>query len=266
MEILAALLLGGFFAFNTLATPARVGKAAESALRKQFPGAAVHVEVRGKRGRAVLQGRFQSVRVEMSGARFGATALASQANTLGGMPPKVRVGTVGHMEVRLRDWSFGELAVKKTDVSLDDVRYDFGALKSRSQLRLLSFANGKVALALDAPALLPLFVRRAPEIVAPRIELRDGEMILSGRREFLGTSTSVVVRGPLVAHGQNLEISAARVEVGGTTLPPALAAPILRGVNPIYSFDAGKWPFALDIRSIRAQSDALEIEGALSAK
>ena len=111
---------------------------------------------------------------------------------------------------------------------------------------------------------MPTFARRAPEIVNPHVELRDGEIILSGRREFLGTDTSIVVRGPLVARGQELDIEPARAEVGGAALPPALAAPILRGVNPVYSFEALHLPFNLAIESAKAGHDTLEIAGTLS--
>ena len=47
MGYLLAALAGGFLLFNSVATPNRAERKVESALRKQFPGAAVDVEIEG---------------------------------------------------------------------------------------------------------------------------------------------------------------------------------------------------------------------------
>ena len=271
---LGGILLGGFLAFNAFATPNRVEKTAEKALRQKFPGATVDVEIKGKRGADVLKGRFQSVQVDLSNVRFDdfpiqstASSSASAPGTPGVPAKEVKTAFIGHLELRLRDLTFDQLRVKSATLSFDNVRYDFNALKKRSEIRLISFSNGRIALAVESPALLPTFAARAPDISNPQIGLRGGEAILSGNRTVLGTKANVVVRGPIVARGQNLELDQPRVEVAGVSLAPKLAAPFLPDLNPLYAFDPeGKWPFKLQIQSIRAEDDALQLEGALSMK
>ncbi len=269
--IIGGILLGGFLAFNAFATPGRVEKAAEKSLRQKFPGAIVDVKIKGKRGSDVLKGRFQSVRVDLSNVRFDAFPIESSVSAspaAPGSPAKaVKSAFIGHLELRLSNLVFDDLRVKSATLSFDDVRYDFNALKKRSEIRLISFSNGRIALGVESPALLPTFAKRAPDILNPRIELRGGEAILSGRREVLGTDANVVVRGPIVARGQNLQLDEPRVEVAGVALAPRLAAPFLADLNPLYAFDPeGKWPFNLQIQAIRAENDALQLEGTLSMK
>lgn len=272
--LIGGLLLGGFLAFNAFATPARVQKTAEKALRQQFPGALVHVEVKGKRGTDVVNGRFKSIVVELSNARFDSFPLQPNQTPTAttSTPKKVKTGSIGHLELRLRNLIFadpksGDLAVSSAVISFDEVRYDFNALKKQSKVRLISFSNGKIALGVESPALLPIFGRRAPDIKNPRVELSGGEAIFSGRREFLGTGTDVIVRGPVVARGRNLELDNPRVQVADLILSPAVAAPFLKGVNPLYEFDPeGKWPLSLRIDRVGAENGALQVEGALLLK
>ncbi len=266
--IIGGILLGGFLAFNAFATPSRVEKTAEKSLRQKFPGALVNVDIEGKRGADVLKGRFKSVRVELSQVRFVGFPLEANASTPANATSKaVKTGSIEHLELRLRDLVFDDLAVTEATLSFDNVRYDFNALRKRSEVRLISFSNGKIALGLKAPALMPLFARRAPEILNPSVELQGGEAILGGDRPIFGTTAPVLVRGPIVARGQKLELDGARVEVGGLVLSPELAEPIIKDINPLYAFDPdGKWPLRLEIQTIRSDKNVLEFEGTLSMK
>jgi len=270
MESLALLLLGGYFGFSALATPGRVAKRAESALHRQFPGAQVGVEVQGKRGRDVVNGRFKTIRISLANLSFASLPVASGADLPANDPApakRVKVGHIGHFELDLKSLQFGDLPVERVNVSFDDVRYDFGALKNHSELRLLSFSNGRIALAVRGSSLGSLFSIRAPEISDPKVEVRGGEIILSGTRDVLGTPTSVEVRGPVVARGQNIEIGDARVSVAGTALPPTLANPITRGINPLFRFDPqGKGPFLLHVSSIQSEDGLIQIQGELSLR
>ena len=268
MEVLAALLLGGFFGFNALATPNRVAKGAEKALRRQFPGSTVNVQVTGKRGKDVVNGRFKDIRISLANLSFEALPLqASPAPSLLGNSSAPKVGRVEHLELDLKNLQFGELPVERLHVAFDNVRYDFGALKNHSQLRLISFSNGRVLLGVRGSALSSLFALRAPEVRKPSVEVRNGEIILRGERDVLGNPTPVEVRGPVVARGQNIEIGSARVLVNDAALPPALAEPIVRGINPLFRFDPeNKGPFLLQINSIRSENGVMEVQGALTLR
>jgi hypothetical protein len=266
MEVLAALLLGGFFGFNALATPKRVAKGAEKALRRQFPGATVNVQVTGKRGKDVVNGRFKDIRISLANLSFDALPLeANPASGLVGTASKV--GRVEHLELNLQQLKFGDLPIENLRVAFDNVRYDFGALKNHSQLRLISFSNGRVLLGVRGSSLRSLFALRAPEVRNPSVEVRNGEIILRGERDVLGSPTPVEVRGPVVARGQNIEIGSARVLVNQAALPPALAAPIVRDINPLFRFDPeDKGPFRLQINSIQSENGVIQVQGALTMR
>ncbi len=267
MEVLAALLLGGIFAFNSLATPNRVAKGAEKALRRQFPGATVQVQVSGKRGKDVLNGRFKNIRISLANLSFEALPLNSAPPQSLVEKKAPKVGQVEHLELDLQKLQFGQLPVERLRVAFDNVRYDFGALKNRSQLRLLSFTNGRVLLGIRGQSLGSLFALRAPEVSNPSVDVQNGEIILRGQRDVLGTLTPVEVRGPVVARGQNIEIGQARVLVNNAALPPAVAAPIVRGINPLFRFDPeGKGPFLLQVNSIQSQNGVIEVQGALTLR
>ena len=258
MEPILGVLLGGLLAFNAVVTPGRAEKEAEKALRAKFPGATVNVEIEGKRGKDVLNGRFKSVRVELSNARIDEFPIQS------GLPVS-KVSSIGHLELSLHDLKFGDLPVKSAELSFDDVQYDFKALKKRSEIRLVSFNNGKIALGIEASALLPLVAKRAPEIKEAHVELHGGDIVLTGKRDVLGLGASILVQGPIVVHEQRLDLDQGKVEVGGVALAPLLAAPIVKTMNPLYEFDA-KWPFNLQIGRVGADDNLLQIEAALTAK
>lgn len=267
MEVLAALLLGGIFAFNSFATPNRVAKGAEKALRRQFPGATVGVQVSGKRGKDVVNGRFKDIRISLADLSF--EALPVSANPSQSLVEKKapKVGRVDHLELDLQRLQFGQLPVERLRVAFDNVRYDFGALKNRSQLRLLSFTNGRVLLGIRGRSLGSLFALRAPEVTNPSVDVQNGEIILRGQRDVLGILTPVEVRGPVVARGENIEIGQARVLVNNAALPPAVAAPIVRGINPLFRFDPeAKGPFLLQVNSIQSQNGVIEVQGALTLR
>lgn len=271
MEPIVGVLLGGVLLFNAVVTPGRAEKQAEKALRKKYPGATVNVEIEGKRGRDVLNGRFKNVRVELSNVKIDGFPIESKkietSDPSNPDAPKVKVGTMGHLELQLRDMTFGDLPVKSASLSFDDVQYDFKALKKDSDVRLIAFSNGKIALTVEAPALVPTVSRRAPEILNPVVELSGGEIIVSGRREVLGLGANVKVRGAVVARGKNLEVDNPRVEVAGLKITPLIANPLLKGVNPLYKFDEdGKWPLNLQIERVTADQGLLQIEGALTLK
>ncbi|RYX84026.1 DUF2993 domain-containing protein [bacterium] len=264
METILGVLLGGILAFNAFVTPGKAEKEAEKALRKKFPGATVNVEIEGKRGRDVLNGRFKRVHVELSNLHIEDFPIQT-VNEATEPDKKAKFSTIGHMEVSLRDLTFNDLPVKTAEISFDDVKYDFNALKKKSDIKLISFSNGKIALGVEAASMTPLIYKRVPDIKNPHVELKGGEIVLTGRKELLGAGADILVRGPIVSRGANLDLEGARVEVAGLAIAPLLSGPIVRSLNPLYSFDE-KWPFNVQVTKIAAENDLLQIEGTLTAK
>src|SRR5437762_3013993 len=127
MEAIIGVLLGGVLLFNSVVTPGRAAKEAEKSLRKKFPGATVNVEIEGKRGRDALKGRFKTVRVELANARVDGFPIQGKESDDTTPEKAVKEGTIEHLELELRDFSFGDLPVKTATLSFDDVRYDFNA-------------------------------------------------------------------------------------------------------------------------------------------
>ncbi|RYE38072.1 MAG: hypothetical protein EOP21_12855, partial [Hyphomicrobiales bacterium] len=57
--------------------------------------------------------------------------------------PNAKSSSIGHLQLSLRNLSFKDLPVKSADLSFDEVKYDFNALKKRSDVRLIAFSNGR---------------------------------------------------------------------------------------------------------------------------
>ena len=260
MQYLLAALFGGFFLFNSLATPKKAARAIESSLRKLFPGAQVRVDVQGKRGRDVLKGRFRSARVEMSRFSFETGAgLAMQV-----VPAAKDLGRVGRFEVALRDFGFAGFRIASAEMSVDNLLVDWKALRKSSQLKLVSSPDvtlgrttGRVRLVLGQDALQSWVRQKFPDLQDATVSLAgDAGIQVSGTRAFLGAALPFQLSGVLrLRENRVLEVSAPTITAGGAPLPAALAAPFTRSLSSLYEIDPkGTWPLSVTDARLRVES------------
>ena len=257
MGYLLAALLGGFFLFNSAATPQKAARMAEKALQKQYPGAEIEVEIEGKRGTSVLKGNFRRVRVQM--AHLTIAALPFEPS--GGAK---KIGRAGKIELDLRDLKLGTLPVSRARLEFENVEYDFAALKDRAQFQLVKSGAARLGLQLSTEALLPAFAAKLQNTSDVRVSTEGKTLTLRGNRTFLGATTPIVVTGQLAGRDSELRLENTILTVGGTRVPDVAANLLLKDLNPLYDFDKGlKWPFRTEITSASGVANQINLSANL---
>ncbi len=261
MGYLLAALAGGFLFFNSQATPDKVAGRIETVLRRQFPGAQVDVDIKGKRGLNVVKGRFREVRLSMSNFKTAGVALPPvQMN-----PNPKKKGRIGRALVQLRDFDFNGIQVELAELELGDVVYDLDALK-KSQLGIVSVGPGRAHLIVSAAALQSLVQERVKDVKNARIALQNGQLRLTGTRAtpILGDVPFALTARPQVRNGNQIWLANAVVTLGGQELPEALTQNIIGPLNPIFAFDDSKLPFRVALKTLSARNDKIELSGDVS--
>ena len=276
MSYFLAALFGGFFLFNSLATPKKAARAIESSLRQLFPGAQVGADIQGKRGRDVLKGRFRSARIEMSGFSLDSGAgLAVQV-----VPSAKSLGRVGRFEVVLRDFGFQSFRIQSAEMSLDNLFVDWKALRKNSQLKLVASPNpntprttGRVRLVLGQDALQSWVRASYPDLANATVALSDNSGIrVQGTRALMGGEIPFELSGRLnVRDGRVLEVAGATITAGGVPLTGPLAAPFTKSLGSLFELDPqGAWPLSVSQAQIQVQNassgPALVLEAAIALK
>jgi hypothetical protein len=165
MGYLLAALAGSLLFFNSQATPNKAAQVMETALRKQFPQAQVDVDITGKRGLNVVNGKFKTVRVQMSGfGSSGGAIIPIQAVR----DPK-KAGRIGQMSLQLRDFELNGLNIESADIAWSNVVYDFNSLKKDNKLQLAGAAPGTARITVSAASLQTLLARQSQRYYQPQI-------------------------------------------------------------------------------------------------
>ena len=307
MGWLLAILAGGFLTFNAIVTPDKAASEATKALKKQFPGAEVEVKIEGKRGKDVLNGRFRRIDIALANLTLdelpiAASASATQttipvgnaatksvpnANNNGvksSAPPtavapvkpakietpkveKVKLGRTDELNILVRDFKWQSLPVERADFKFADVEYDFGALKNQSQFKLVRVGKATMHLELAPDALTPFVAKRVENVSNAKVTMSDGQLSVNGSRTFYGVSAPFEVRGQPAFSGSQIILKAPKLLFSGVAVPAMVAAPILKSVNPLYSFDDLEgMPFAVTLTKVESRDGKLQIDGDLTLK
>jgi hypothetical protein len=263
MGFLLGALVGGVLFFNSQATPHRAEREVEKALQSRFPGAHIDAEIKGKRGFDVIKGRFKQVRVQM--AQFdlagGGTGVGLQA-----VPSAKKQGRLGRTEIQLRDFEWQDLKVDAVDLNVQELVYDWDALKNESQLKIVSCGPVTARLVIPATSLTAAIAPRIKDVQNARIALKDGQVHITGTRAMpLVGGVNFLLTAKLQArNGNEIWLTEPRVAAAGM---PGLSLPadaLLRDINPIYVFDREKaWPFRVQIQNITTINDKLDLSGNL---
>ena len=260
MEWLLAALVGGFLGFNALATPDRAAKTIEASLRKTYPGATVNAEVEGKKGRAVMKGHFRRVRLEMSG-------IGDLDNLPFSTGPATKVGSLGRLELALSNFRFGGLPVESSEFAFEDVAYDFNALKKDSKLSIVQCGAAQAKIVLGARALQQHFGDSLEGVSDVKISLREGLLHLDAKKKLPLIPISVpfhLSARPVVKNQNEIWLTEGRLSFENTTGLSLRVNNLLADLNPIYSFDPQKkWPFRIQLTSVGAQNNQMQINADL---
>ncbi len=256
MEWLLAALLGGFLGFNAMATPGRAEKTLEASLRKTYPQATVNATVEGKKGRSVLKGNFRRVRLELG--HMGA---------LDNLPFSVGTGTklgyLGRLELVLNDFRFGGLPVQSSEFDLNDVAYDFAALKKDSKLSIVQCGPANAKIVLGAEALQQSFGSTLEGVTNVKIALRDGLLQMDAKKTLPLIKIGVpfhLTATPIVKNGNEIWLTDGHLSFENTTGLSLRVNNLLADLNPIYTFDAEKkWPFHVNLTGVNAQNNQMTV-------
>ena len=307
MGWLLAIVAGGLFTFNAVVTPDKAASEAKKALQKQFPDAQIQVAIEGKRGKDVLNGRFRTIDIELSNLTLtelplamsaplasasgapapGVAVVVAQPNgAIQAAPPrdasapkfkpveikkpkpeKIKIGRTGELNIAVRDFKWQNLAVQRADFRFADVEYDFGALKNQSQFKLVRVGKSTMHLELAPEVLTPFVAKRVENVTNPSVAIKDGQMLIRGARSFYGVAAPFEVSGQPSFSGAEMILKSPRLLVSGVTVPGLMAAPILKSVNPLYSFDKMEGlPFKVSLTKVEARDGKLQIDGDLTLK
>lgn len=262
MGYLLAALLGGFFYFNSQATPSKAEHAIERVLKERFPGARVAVDMEGKRGLDVVKGRFRNVTIEL--AQFDAKA--ATGFVIVAVPSARSRGHIGQGKIVLSDFSWNNLEVGHIELGLSELSYDWQALKKERKLKIVSSGPVGVQLAIPIASLQSLIAARMPNTRNLRLMTQDGRVVVEGESvvPVLNTTIAFTLTSLLEVRNGN-EIWLTDTKLTGAGGQPIAADTLLRTLNPIYVVDRDRaWPYRVEITSIRPQDAMLEMAATLT--
>lgn len=259
MGWLLAGLLGGFLWFNSQATPDKAAQIAEKSLQKQYPGAQVDVEIEGKRGSDVLNGRFKSVKVEM--ARLKLDDLPFTAGEA------KNVGRSELIEISLKDFTWEGMRLDSADFRFESVEYDLQTLKKTGQFRIVHCGPSSAKLKLNELALQQMLGGKLKDVPNAKLILEDGRFHIVGEKDVFNVQVPFEMFATPAGQGRNIVLENPDVKVGGIALPGLAVDALLKDVNPVFVFDRNnKWPFQVELTSVVARDGELEINGNLPFK
>ena len=180
---------------------------------------------------------------------------------------KIKLGRTDELNIVLRDFKWQSLPIERAVFQFADVEYDFGALKEQSQFKLVRVGKSTMHLELTPEALTPLVVKRLENVADPRVILKEGQMGITGARNFYGVSANFEVKGQPGFRGAQVILLAPRLLISGVGVPAMVAAPILKNVNPLYSFENLRGaPFDVTLTKVESRAGKLQVDGELTVK
>ena len=263
MGYLLAALLGGFFLFNSQATPQRAERAIEKVMAQRFTGATVDAEVEGKKGRDVLKGRFRRVKLSLSNFDLAGGGLGVQA-----VPSAKSLGRVGSFELSLRDFAFSGVRVGALDVGFGAATFDWKALKNQSQLKVVSCEMGTAKLSVTSAAIEPFLKTKLKDVQEMKLSIAPGNRVkVTGKRPapIVNVPMPFEVAGRIeVRNGREIWLVDPTATMGGIPLAAPVAKAATGTINPLYVFGSDKSPFAVQITNLTTGTDNAELLANLS--
>ena len=287
-----AALAGGLLFFNSQASPKRVARGMEDALRRQMPNAQVQVSVEGRRGLDVLNGKFKSMRFQIDADGDNSTRIvpvvaptapnnapgdaktpsdaktSSDAFAISAVSKAQKAGRIGQFSVVLRDFDIEGVRIESAELNWKDVVYDWGALRKKSRFDVVTAGAADVRAVVAASSLQSFIAQKTTEIQNPKLSLRNGRFIVSGTRAapIFGTQLPFTLSArPEVRNGTEIWLADAQASFAGAPLPSSLVNDLAARFNPVYTLALGeKWPFSVRISRVSAQNDKLEVLAALT--
>jgi hypothetical protein len=182
--------------------------------------------------------------------------------------PKPKQGSVGLLELQLRDFLWNDLHVDAADLTFREVVFDRDSLKKQGVIKIISSGAATAHLTIPAASLETLMRSRLKDVEEAHLSLQDGQVRVVGKRPapIVGVLVPFTLTANLQArNGNEIWLNEPQVKVGEVPLLEALTNSLLGDVNPIYVFDrARKWPFLVQLTAVQTINNKLELSGNLT--
>ena len=266
MEYLLALLVGGVLTFNAVVTPNKAEDAIQSVLQKQFPAATVNVDIKGKRGRDVLRGRFKTLDVSMQ--NIAVQEGDAPAFAISAVPDAKNKGRLGQSTIQLKDIMWDGAIIDTIEIKMTNLVYDFKALEEENALRIVSSGPVSARIVLPAASVEKMVASGLKSVQEAKLTLRDDRVTLRGKTPLpiIKSMAPFTLTSKLEARNRNelwlIEPRLVLDQATGLALP---AGPLLAGINPLLVVDKEKqWPYSVNITRVLVRDDKLEIGAELT--
>ena len=94
--------------------------------------------------------------------------------------PKLKLGRADEINISVRDFRWNKMAVERATFHFENVEYDFGALKTRSEFVLVRTGASTMHLEIAPDALTPFIARRVANVSNASVKIADGSLSVNG--------------------------------------------------------------------------------------
>ncbi|MFA0751183.1 MAG: hypothetical protein SLRJCFUN_001586 [Candidatus Fervidibacter sp.] len=249
----------------TQATPEKVERQMEKALRQALPARHVDVELDGAPGLPTLQGKFRKMTVTVDGLSFRGGQLLEMLPVQFTSKPE-KEGRVGEVVILLRDADYEGLKIAEVKAQAQTVRFDLkGSLRAR-RLVLVSASEGLLSGFIPPDALQRYLAERAGKegVEELRVTLHNGLANIEGRWRITVGET-VLGRLPFSAtvelfpaNGNEVHWRLQRATIAQIfPLPPNWLQERFNKLNPLLRFDLS--PLQLNLHTVRVTPNGVSL-------
>jgi hypothetical protein len=249
----------------TQATPERVERQMEQALRRSLPARHVDVELDGALGLPTLRGKFRKMTITVDGLSFRGGQLLEMLPIQFTSKPE-KEGRIGEVTILLRDADYEGLTIAEVKAQAQTVRFDLKGSLRANRLVLVSASEGTLSGFIPPASLQRYLAERAAKegVEGLRVTLRDGSADIEGRWRITVGDT-VLGRLPFSAttelfpaNGNEVHWRLQRATVAQIfPLPPNWLQERFKNLNPLLCFDLS--PLRLNLHTVRVTPNGVSL-------
>jgi len=224
---------------------------------------------------AKLEGPDKTVRVhavpnglgilwgELKSAKITASNFSTRGLPLFTEPERSKAGKIGTLQIELRDFVLGNLAVERLSASIPDCRFDLGLALSQRKIRLSKSGVGTGSVTISEKALEDWILRKFHEIKRVSVRVDRDVVWVEGYGEFLIAKTEFQVIARLEPkQGTQLELVDARVYFGWRRTEEQTRKVLLDTLNPVVDLNKDlRLQNAITVETIRLRGGKVVAEG-----
>ncbi len=201
--------------------------------------------------------RFSCVSIEGSGVVMNTFPLSVA-------PRRGWKGYIRQLHIDLTDFTLSGLDIHRFQTIIPSISYDLSSAMYKGSLEPRRAGIGNATVVILPHSLESFITKKYGKFLSnPRVELRNGSMIVDGYLNMFGISEKVRAKGNLVPiEGRYAELTVSKMELNGKELNIAQADALIQRINPLLDtkLDIGIDRFFY-MTNITIQEDQLTISG-----